>query len=269
MILDVSSDQTAISQSHGHSDDPPGRRRHNPNNQVSIFFIHTLPLSPTHPPTLIHSSADEKLPSWFRSRNSSEDLFNCTYGRLSSPKRHRCCCCRISPTQNSDSSLCKGDVIKIITILMNVHREDADGDHMMMYVATLSRLGGPMFSSSSSDVGPMHVTLPKALITHTYWCGRPSNDSYQQGLLLGVFLAGECQCWYSPFDGGPASIIPWPHQKSQHRSQPKISSLHILRKYRVGIYVGWSCWSGWKKGRALQPAAPANWNPSHVFPKNT
>ena len=61
------------------------------------------------------------------------------------------------------------------------------------------------------------------------------------------------------------SLIRGPHQKSQQRSQPKTPALRILWKHMAGIYVGWSCWSGWKKGRALQPAAI---NPSHVFPEN-
>ena len=67
-------------------------------------------------------------------------------------------------------------------------------------------------------------------------------------------------------------LIPGPHQKTQQQSRPKILALRILREYMAGINVGWSCWSGWKKGIALQPAAPAapaDWNPSHVFPENT
>ena len=53
------------------------------------------------------------------------------------------------------------------------------------------------------------------------------------------------------------SLIPGPHQKPQQLQSPKTPALCILRKYRVGISVGWSYWSGWKKGVAcneqLQP----------------
>ena len=47
------------------------------------------------------------------------------------------------------------------------------------------------------------------------------------------------------------SLIAGPHQKPQQLQSPKTPALCFLQKYRAGISVGWSYWSGWKKGGSL------------------
>ena len=47
-------------------------------------------------------------------------------------------------------------------------------------------------------------------IARPYWCGLPTNDSHEQGPLLGVFqpvrATGCNPCWYSLFVDGPALV---------------------------------------------------------------
>ena len=85
------------------------------------------------------------------------------------------------------------------------------------------------------------VIMHHQLLTHV-----PTKHCVTGGTLVHEIMLW-CRTWWAT----TCRLIPGPHQKSQERSQPKIPALCILRKYRAGIYVGWSCWSGWKKGRAL------------------
>ena len=96
---------------------------------------------------------------------------------------------------------------------------------------------------------------------HVSICGVSPSYSYSSSYAAPLV---ECRCMHMPH-----CLIPGPHQKAQHRSQPKVPALRILWEYMAGIYLGWSCRSGWKKGSTLQPAAPtapAKINPIHVFP---
>ena len=65
--------------------------------------------------------------------------------------------------------------------------------------------------------------------------GKIFGDSSTSILLPWYFGINSNIFVYSSMSG---KFIPEPHRAAQ----PKTSALRILRKYRVGISVGWSCW---------------------------